>query len=419
MFLSLRHFSLSVACLLGSSTAIFAQDPPAAGRELQAPPTIEWKVVAELPNSPTGQPHGGLAGLFSGAHGERLIIAGGTSFEASLSPIAAPKTYHKEILVLKVERSEAGEKFIWEPAGVELPIPLANGASVNTTDGFLMIGGRDQAKCYADCRHLSWDDAGKKVILRDFPALPKPLAHHAATTLGNVVYVAGGVEQPGGRAGRYFFSLDLTKQADPAAFVWKELPAWDGMARLDALLVSGFDGDSEDVYLCGGRNPGGLSQDFLSDLHRFDPQTQTWSILGNALDPKGNVSTFMASPTFYVPPHHLVMIGSTDQHLTGYIESVGGRLAATEDPVEKADCQKLIQMTLDNFPGYSRNVMAFDMRTSEWSRLGAFPDRPPVATPSVPWQGGMVLVSGETGPGKRTNKIWEARVKKKARVVQE
>jgi N-acetylneuraminic acid mutarotase len=157
---------------------------------------------------------------------------------------------------------------------------------------------------------------------------------------------------------------------------------------------------------------------YLSDLHRYDPAKKAWSILGNAVDEKGNVSTFMASPAFYVPPHHLLMVGSSDHHLMAYIENVGQRLELTEDPTEKADCKKLIDLTIQNFPGYSRNVMAFDMRSSEWSRLGSFPDRPPVAAPVVPWQGGLILPCGETGPGKRSNKIWECRVKKKARIVE-
>jgi N-acetylneuraminic acid mutarotase len=283
--------------------------------------------------------------------------------------------------------------------------------------GFLIIGGNDVEKCFAECYQVNWDAAGNTVTLKDFPKLPRPLSNCAAALIGDTVYVLGGREKPHGPGTRTFLSLNL-KAAGTPEFAWKENPAWDGPARFDGLAVAGFDGDSDDLYLLGGRNPNPLNAGFLADLHRYDPLKKSWAILGNALDHKGQVSTFLASPALYVPPHHMLLIGSSDQNLISYVEGVGRRMESTEDAQEKADCRKLVDEAMKNFPGYSRNALVFDMRSSDWIKIGTFPERPPVAAPVVPWQGGMVIPCGELGPGKRSGQIWECRVKKKARLIE-
>jgi N-acetylneuraminic acid mutarotase len=358
--------------------------------------------------------------MFAGSQGLFLIIAGGANYAAGQPWNEAPKAYWDKIFVLeKTLREDGNHQYNWRPSGLELPQALAYGASVNTDEGLLCIGGRSVGQCYADCFLLRWNAAEAKVESVPFPKLPTPLAHMAAARIGNIVYVVGGKESPTGRATKTFLALDLTQRTSPESFAWTRLPAWDGPARIHPLASSGTDGEIESLFLCGGRNPGGpAGEDFLTDLHRYDPVKRVWSVLGNALDPAGNTATLMAAPAFFVPPHHLVVVGGSDERLIGLMEDNKQRETA-QDSTEVADRQRLTQLIMENFPGYSRNVMAFDIVAGEWSMIkGSFPDRPPVATVVVPWNGSYVIPGGEVGPGKRTNKIWQASVKKKARVVE-
>lgn len=394
--------------------------PPQGGDTLMPPPDIEWKEIAHLPTVPGFETQPGVAGLYAGAQDLFLIVAGGANYAAGQAWNEAPKAYWDKIFVLeKKPRNDGNHQYTWLPAGLDLPQALAYGASVNLGDGLLCIGGRTVEQCSADCFELRWNVATSKVELTPFPKLPAPLAEMSAVKIDNIIYIVGGRESTQGRATKTFLSLDLAQRTNPASFTWQRLPAWDGSARVLALAAAGSDGDYESLYLCGGRNPGGAADDdFLTDLHRYDPRKKTWSVLGNALDPAGQTATLMAAPAFFVPPHHLVVVGGTDEKLMALLEDNGHRQAA-QDLVESADRRKLNQLIMENFPGYSRNVMAFDIVASEWSLIkGSFPDRPPVATVVVPWDGSYVIPGGETGPGKRTNKVWEASVKKKARVVE-
>jgi solute:Na+ symporter, SSS family len=394
--------------------------PPAnASDTILPPPQIEWKEIAKLPPPSGFDQQSGVAGMYAGSQELILMIAGGANFAGGESWAEAPRSYWNQIYVLEKTRSEDGNhQFKWLPAKAELPRAMAYGASVNLPEGVLCIGGRDVNQCYADCFLMQWNASEQKVQFVDFPKLPTALAHHSAVKIDQMVYVIGGRNTAKGAATKTFYALDLTKQNDPAAFVWKSLSTWDGSGRFHALAAAGTDGESESLYLCGGRNPGKYGEDdFLTDLHRFDPRQKTWSYLGSALDPAGNIATLMAAPTFFVPPHHLVVVGGTDEKLIGLLEDNASR-AATEDPTESAARKNLNQLILKNFPGYSRNVMAFDIIASEWIPIGTFPDMPPVATVVVPWDGNYVIPGGELGPGQRTPKIWQASVKKKARVVE-
>lgn len=392
------------------------------GDTLLPPPQIEWKDIAKLPPIPGFESQPGVAGAFAGSNDLFLIIAGGANFAAGQAYNEAPRAYWNKIFVLEKIRSEDGNhKYTWLPSGIDLPRETAYGASVNIGDGVLCIGGRNVDKCFAECYLLNWNAAQAKLEMTDFPKLPTPLAHMSAVKIENTVYVVGGRETTLGKGTNTFLSLDLTQRNNPAAFAWQKLPSWDGPGRIHALAAAGSDGDYESLYLCGGRNPGGSSdEDFLTDLHRYDPRKKSWAVLGNALDPQGNTATLMAAPAFFVPPHHLVVVSGTDERLISLLEDNAHRATTKDqtDPTEAADRKKLNQLIMENFPGYSRNVMAFDIIASEWSMIGTFPERPPVATVVVPWDGNYVIPCGETGPGKRSNVIWQASVKKKARVVE-
>ncbi len=391
---------------------------PPQGDMLLPPPQIEWREIARLPPAPGFAEQPGLAGAFAGAQGLHLIIAGGANYAAGQAWDEAPRAYWNQIYVLEKERNDTdgNHQYHWVPAGAELPQAIAYGASISVPEGLLCIGGRTVERCYADCLLLHWNEEQQKVDVLEFPRLPVPLANHAAVKIDNMIYVMGGRETTVGRATNDFYMLDLSRQHDPKTFVWQKATPWDGAPRIGPLAAVGSDNAGESLYLCGGRNPGG-NPDFLSDLHRFDPRTRSWAILGSAVDASGNAATLMSAPTFFVPPHHLVVVGGTDEHLTALLEDNARRID-TKDPAEAADRKKLLRAILENFPGYSRNVMAFDIIASEWSLIGTFPERPPVATSVVNWDLNIIIPGGETGPGQRTAKIWQATVKKKARVVE-
>ena len=389
------------------------------GDTIHIPPRIEWEQIAELPPRHGEAKNPGLAGAFAGAQGDVFIIAGGTNFPQGRPWTGAPRAVYSDIYVLERTTAASGlPVFTWSAAMAELPDAVSYGASVSLPDGVLCTGGATLSTVHDDCFLLSWNKEAKKVETTPFPKLPKPLACHAAVLLKNVVYVIGGTTDiVSGRATNSFFALDLSKRSDAAAFVWKALTPWDGPARVFPVAAASLEGETESIYLCGGRDPGN-EPDFLVDLHKFNPVKKDWSLLGDVVDRRGHPGHVMATAAFHVPPHHFVVVGGMDEDITRLLER-NARNLKDQDAVERERRKKYEAQLMESFPGYPRDVLGYDAAIGEWNHLGSFPGEVPLTNPAVNWGSQVIIPGGETGPGKRTPIIWAATIRKKPIVVEE
>jgi N-acetylneuraminic acid mutarotase len=154
----------------------------------------------------------------------------------------------------------------WRDAG-RLPCANGYGVSVNIEDGFVLIGGGDAKRNFAEVWLARWN--GRTVKFEAWPALPKPLAMCGGACAGRTVYVAGGLDRPDAtQAQKVFFSLDL----DHVKAGWRELPPWPGSERM--LATAGAIGTS--FYLFSGARlvaggDGKTTREWLRDAFRFTP----------------------------------------------------------------------------------------------------------------------------------------------------
>ena len=394
--------------------------PAAEGDTIHVPPKIEWEKIAELADT-DGKKLGGYAGMFAGAHGDVLILAGGTDFPGAMPWEGGTRAFSDAVHVL--ERTVGDDRmprYAWVESGVKLSEAMGCGASVSLKDGLLCVGGATDAGVRDGCFLLSWNAGERKVGQTEFPKLPQPLAWASAALVKNTVYVLGGTgELPRSRAVNSFYALDLSKRdAGGAAFAWKALPPWDGPPRMLAVAAASMEGGSEYLYLCGGRNPGG-EPDFLTDLHRYNPVRKDWALLGDIIDPRGHPCAIVGAPAFHVPPHHLVIVSGTDETLTQVMESQARDLKEIDD-AEKNRRRDYNRLLMEKFPGYTRTVLGYDAGIGEWNHLGHFPGTPCLTNPAVNWDGQIVIPGGETGPGRRSPEIWMGTIRKKpAAVIEE
>jgi N-acetylneuraminic acid mutarotase len=409
-----------LALILANALPVSAQAAkPAVETDLIHPaPKIEWESIAELPVRSGFEKAEGLAGVFAGAQGDFLLIAGGTNYAGQSFSAGAKRAWWADIYVLHRQYTpDQKTVYEWLPPGAELPRNLAYGASASTPDGVLCMGGAEQNQFSDACFLMKWNAEARKVEFEDYPKLPKPLACATAVRIGTTVYLLGGATQmPASRATTTFLALDLSKKGDTNAFTWKMLPSWDGPGRIFPIAAASLEKGVESIYLCGGRDPGN-APDFLTDLHKFNPVKKDWAILGEIVDPQGHPSSVMAAPAFHVPPHHLVVVSGTDQELVKMLENNQRKLEAVDVTEEQARTT-YNKLLLDNYPGYTRTVMAYDAEVGEWSNLSNFPGKACLTTPCVNWDGAIIIPGGETGPGQRSPQIWQATVRKKAAVVE-
>ncbi len=397
-----RHFLSAALCTLASAP-LAAQD---AATPAGVPPALAWEKIASLPARRGFDRQAGLGGAYTGAHGEALIIAGGTSFPGMTPWEGGLRAWWSDIYVLERTRDATGKDvYTWIETGVELPSARAYGASVSLPDGVLVIGGASFGIVHDGCTLLSWDPTAKSLTKKEYPALPQPLACHAAVMVDAAVFVIGGSHtMPDGAATTSFWKLDL-KTKDTPDFKWIELPAWDGPARNFPVVAS----VAGQIYLCGGRNRGG-DPDFLTDLHRYRPSKKDWSVLGDIVDRSGLPKAVMAAPAFAGPGDQLVVVGGMDIKVTKLLEEASKSSPGLSESARLAS-RELIATTLTNYQGYPKSVLGYSVQTGEWNELGDFPGTPALTNAAIPWGDRVVVASGETGPGRRSVDVWMARLK--------
>src|SRR5699024_7499845 len=119
----------------------------------------------------------------------------------------------------------------------------------------------------------------KRISIDSLPDLPYPLAFMTGAKIGNKIFVAGGMEENDGKATKNFLSLDLSQRGS-SSFLWKDLPAWPGPARVVSTSAAQSNGNTNSFYLFSGRNVApDESTEILTDAYSYNPAAGQWDQL--------------------------------------------------------------------------------------------------------------------------------------------
>jgi transporter, SSS family len=301
---------------------------PAWGAEVTTQLTrtdaIVWNDALRLPISDDSTAHRGLAGVFAGHSGGKLIVAGGANFPGAMPWEGGRKQWYGDIYVYDDVDG-------WQVFADALPCPVAYGVSVSLPQGVLCIGGCDAQRCMDQVYLLSIENGTPRIA--EWPSLPAPLANATGCLIGGKVYIAGGNESMmPAKASMRFYALDAS---NPAAG-WRELPVWPGPARGYAVSAGQSDGMDNCFYLFSGRDYDGddASWTIHRDGYRYNPRLNQW----NALEGDFPV---MAGTAASFGTNHILFFGGkahddaiSDNALRLYHTVTG---AMTEVDVDKAD----------------------------------------------------------------------------------
>ena len=351
--------------LLRSLLAIVLVVGTSAASGADAARSLDWQSLPDLPDAL------GVAGPLVGVHNDALIVAGGANFPKPVWENG--KVWHDKIYVL----TKNDDGYAWNDGGT-LPRPY-------------------RLRClglYAGTASFAWAEttarnplpkslrcAGtrkpKKITRHEFPPLPQPCAYGQAALVGNVIYLAGGQSAAGlDSAMKNFWSLDLSKKDEPAAFVWKELDPWPGESRAFNLTVSQHDGYSDCVYVMSGRRQQGDEVEFLKDVWQFTPKSGDWHRRADA--PR----SVMAGTGIGFGQSHIFVLGGAD-----------GSLFFKADELR------------DDHPGFPKEALAYHTITDTWTSAGPMPKNH-VTTVPVMWDGRIIIASGEVRPRVRSAAVW-------------
>lgn len=259
-------FIIPLALLFAAAAA------PARGAEtttqLTRTDAIVWNDALCLPAANDSTAHRGLAGVFAGKTGGKLVIAGGANFPGAMPWEGGEKRWYGDVYLYDETNG-------WQTFPDALPRPAAYGVSVTLPGGMLCIGGCDASRCMNEVYLLTVENGAPRIA--EWPPLPAPLANAAGCLAGGKVYVAGGNESmTPAKASKRFFVLD---PAAPAAG-WRELAAWPGPARGYAVAAGQSDGMDNCFYLFSGRDyDGDAPWTIHRDGYRYNPRLDAWTAL--------------------------------------------------------------------------------------------------------------------------------------------
>lgn len=302
----------------------------------------------------------GFAGMAAGKVGANTLLAvGGAHFPDKKPWEGGVKVYNKSVY--------AFENGAWRVAG-ELPGVMAYAAYAGTPGGLVVAGGTNDRENFRAAFRVTAEAA-----VEALPELPRPVAFAACAVLADTLYVVGGTDSPAAvTALNTVFALDL---AHPDKG-WRELAPVPGAGR--HLSVAGAFGGK--LYVFGGCSlapdaNGKPFRTYLTESFSFDPKTGAWAKLADLPEPL--VATAGPAPAL---GDALVLLGGD----TGFFYNNG------KSPAEH--------------PGQPRTVHAYRPEADEYCVAGELPVGV-VTAPAAELAGKVYLISGETGPGKRTNTV--------------
>jgi cyclically-permuted mutarotase family protein len=370
-----------------------------------------WSEYPGIPPAPGTETQLGLASPFAGKTGSVVIVAGGCNFPDVPVRDGGIKRYYDDAFIY----AEREGKWQWL-SGFKIPRASAYGASVSLPEGLLCIGGNGSTSAYREVFLLKWKDETATLEVEDWPPLPFPLSQMGAAVIDQTVFVAGGLAD--GKEANSFLSLDLSKQGSEQ-FKWKILEEFPGQARIQAVVVAQNSAEEKRLYLISGSSYPEHEEDPLisADGLQYSPRTGKWSPVAE-INPTG-MDTFSLHGADGIPlgMNHILFIGGVNRstfHKAWKKERMG-KLA-----MEEGDTTALKVFAawkygyLSHKPAwyqFNREVLVYHTITDSWTVGDTYPFPAPAGAKMIPWDGGTLIISGETMPGVRSPGVYHGELR--------
>lgn len=357
---------------------------------------VSWSIAGELTSNNGQLVSLGVAGPVTGVHGKMMFVAGGANFPDSMPWQGGKKKYYNRIDVF----TKTSNHLIPIAGNYALPDKIAYAASCSTPNGVLYAGGENEAGISDKAFLLKWDDATESVVAEQLPALPVALTNAAATSHNNIVFIAGGESREG--VSDKCWSIDLSNSASG----WKELPSLPKQVS-HAVFVAIKSAGILKLYIVGGRRKTvqGISELYSSVFELSIGQNQ-WKEL-EPLPYPSSAGTGVA-----IGSAGIILFGGDRGTTFSKVESC---LAAISKATNETEKQQLIQQKnqlLTSHPGFSKEILLYNITTGKTKTAGTVPYPVPVTTTAFWWDKVVMIPSGEIKAGVRTPQVLMAKIKR-------
>ncbi len=358
---------------------------------------LKWDIAAELP-ADSGQPNSlGVAGPVTGIYKNVFFVAGGANFPDAMPWQGGAKKYHDavHVYIAKHRKLKLLEK------SFSLPYPVAYTASCNTTQGVLYAGGESEKGISDKVWLMIWDDKTEEILFKALPSLPFPVTNAAITIINNVVYLAGG--ETAATTSNQFISLDL----NTISAGWKKLADIPQSVSHTVMTVAlNMEGDK--IYLCGGRkkNSNGIST-LYNNVFVYDVAANNWE------EKKSMPHALSAGTGIMQEDKNILVFGGDKGIVFNETETLIAAIKAEADPEKKQQLTDKKNKLQTQHPGFSKEVMQYNIKTDTWKIIDSIPFNTPVTTTAVKWKSCVLIPSGEIKAGVRSPKILSVKIQRK------
>lgn len=347
---------------------------------------FNWKMAAELPPEEGKDRSIGYAGPVAGMHSGILFIGGGANFPDGMPWLGGKKKYHDELWVYRPAENKF-ELF-------RLPYTLAYSANVSTPVGLISIGGENETGIVAGVLLIQWKD-GEPVITK-LPSLPVAVTNASATIVGNEIFVAGGETKDA--ASDKFFRLNYSDFING----WQELAPLPQATSHSVLIAAGKDSEAR-IYLMGGRKK---NISGISDLYAT---TFEYNITANSWQQKKSLPYAICAGTgAFSGNDYIVLFGGDKGETFHKTEMIITKINAEKDATVKDQLNREKVRIQSTHPGFSKEILWYNIKTNEWKTSGFVPFDVPVTTTAVTIGDKIFIPTGEIRAGVRTPQILEA-----------
>ena len=350
--------------------------------------------VAEyLPSLSNNKQSLGFAGPITGTNNGIFIVAGGANFPELMPWQGGKKFYYKDVFVYTRKNQQISFK-----KSSQLPFNIAYAACCSSVEGIFFAGGENENGIMNSAYLLNWNNQKESIDTKILPALPFALTNASAVAINNIIYVAGG--ETAISVSNKLLALDLHNLNKG----WQFLPNIP-KAVSHAVMTVLSDGKKAKLYLIGGREKkqSGISELFKS-VFEFNIQASTWSektSLPYSLSAATGVSFGF---------NDMLVFGGDDGKTFHQVELF---LAAINNEKDSLKKQAIIQQknTLQAaHPGFSKNILRFNLPTNTWTLIDSIHFDIPVTTTAVDCDGMVLIPSGEIRAGVRSPKILSVKI---------
>jgi N-acetylneuraminate epimerase len=346
-----------------------------------------WKKVGEFPAT-KGIPSIGLAGQSAGVFGNFMIVAGGTNFPNKLPWEGGKKVYYDDVFLY----TKNAKGILTLSGNHKLPMNLGYAATASTEKGLFIAGGENETGILNKVMILKvFKDDDELAFL---PDLPIPLTNAMAVAYQSSVYVMGG--ETVSKVSDKVFVMDLNNTKNG----WTSLPLLPHPISHGVAVF--FNGQkTKGIYVVGGRakQQNGIS-DLYSTNHFFDITTKQWTV-------KAPLPYGLSAGTGLLDPAGRVLIFGGDRgEVFSKVEALVAQKNSQTDPLAIETLDKKRVVLQSTHPGFSHEILAYDIEHDRWDAIGSLPFPTPVTTHAFIWDGFIMMPGGEVRAGVRTPNIF-------------